>query len=232
MTKEKKIAITRIIITSFVLIALSIIAYKILPVILSLSTKQGQAVFKEKISMLGIKGPIYLFSIHILQMIIAIIPGEPIEMMASICYGFWGGLILCLTGFFVGSFIIFIIVRRVGQSFIELFFSKEKIEEIKNKNYFKNAKKFETVLFYIFLIPGIPKDIFIYLGGLSPVSIKRFLPLATFARLPALVISNYAGKKIGEGNIMFAVMLYLITLLFGTLVIFFTNRKEKNKAIK
>lgn len=114
-------------------------------------------------------------------------------------------------------------------SFIQLFFSKEKIENIKNKKYFKSARKFEAALFVIFIIPGIPKDIFLYVAGLSPVSLKRFLPLATFARLPALIISNFAGSKISEGNIWSAVLLYASTLIFGTSVLYISSKLNKNK---
>ncbi len=227
--RQKIYAIIRIVISVVAISILAVIGLKIMPVIASLTTKEGQIAFENKVEAMGLKGPLYILGIQILQMIIAIIPGEPIEMIASICFGFWGGLILCLIGFFIGSLIIFIIVRKLGMSFIQLFFSKEKIENIKNKNYFKSARKFEAALFIIFIIPGIPKDIFLYAAGLSPVSIKRFLPLATFARLPALIISNFAGSKLSQGNILTAVALYAGTLIFGTAVLYISSKINKGK---
>lgn len=227
--KQKVYAVIRISITIIAMTILIIIGVKLMPVIASLTTSEGQIAFENKVVQMGIKGPLYILLIQILQMIVAIIPGEPIEMIASICFGFWGGLILCLVGFFIGSFIIFTIVRKLGMSFIQLFFSKEKIDNIKNKKYFKSARKFEAALFIIFIIPGIPKDIFLYVAGLSPVSLKRFLPLATFARLPALIISNFAGSKISEGNIWSAILLYASTLIFGTSVLYISSKLNKNK---
>lgn len=225
--QEKAYILIRAIITIVFLTIFIIIGFRVLPVVQSMTTESGRMIFKENVKSMGIKGPLYVLGIQVLQMVVAIIPGEPVEMAASMCFGFSGGIILCLIGFFIGSLLIFLIVRSLGIGFVQLFFSKEKIDNIKNKGYFNNPAKFEAALFIIFIIPGIPKDIFLYVAGLSPVKLSRFLPLATFARLPALVISNYAGTRISEGKLGQAVLLYSITLAIGLLAVYISSKRSK-----
>ena len=230
--EKKTYAIIRGFIT-IVFVALFIfMGIKVAPIIMNMSTEEGRTEFAKKVSEMGVKGPIYILFIQVIQMIVAVIPGEPIEMMASMCFGFTKGILLCLTGFFIGSFIIFNIVRNVGMGFIRLFFSDEKINEIKGKKYFKHPAEFEAALFIIFIIPGIPKDIFLYVAGLTPVKMSRFLLLSTFARLPALVISNVAGQRISQGKIHEAVILYVATLIFGLAAVYINNRRDKKKTEK
>ncbi|MEG0221672.1 MAG: VTT domain-containing protein [Clostridia bacterium] len=230
--EQKRYKIVRTVILIIVLMVLVYAGSKCLPIVQSMSSAEGREAFKVKVTDMGIKGPFYVLLIQILQMIVAVIPGEPVEMTASMCFGFFGGLALCLTGFFIGSCIIFILVRKIGVGFMQLFFSKEKIDKIKNKSFFSDASKFEAALFIIFIIPGIPKDIFLYAAGLSPVKMGRFVLLATFARLPALVISNFAGTKISQGNFGFAALIYLATFLFGMSVIYITKILKKKKGLK
>lgn len=232
MQKEKEnksLVIIRGGITIIFLTIFIIAGMKCLPIVQSMSTEEGRLAFKEAVGSMGVKGPIYVLTLQVIQMIVAVIPGEPVEMAASVCFGFKGGILLCLTGFLIGSFIIFVIVRTLGIGFIQLFFKKDKIEKIKNKSYFKNPAKFEAALFIIFIIPGIPKDIFLYVAGLSPVKMYRFLPLATLARLPALIISNFAGTQISNGKPHLAVILYVATLIVGLIAVYISSVINKRK---
>lgn len=230
--EEKKYIIIRRIITIIFLSIFTIAGIKAFPVVMSMSTESGRIAFKQNVEAMGNNGPLYVLAIQVLQMIVAVIPGEPVEMAASMCFGFKKGIILCLVGFFIGSCIIFIIVRNVGMGFIQLFFSKEKIESIKDKKYFKNTAAFEAALFIIFIIPGIPKDIFLYMAGLTPIKMTKFLFLATFARTPALIISNFAGQRISQGKLHEAILLYVATLVIGLTAVYITNLRERAKKRK
>jgi uncharacterized membrane protein YdjX (TVP38/TMEM64 family) len=66
--------------------------------------------------------PVFL-AIQVLQMIVAVIPGEPVEIAAGLLYGTWGGLALCLLGSLLGSALIFFGVRKLGRKAVLLFSS-------------------------------------------------------------------------------------------------------------
>jgi uncharacterized membrane protein YdjX (TVP38/TMEM64 family) len=53
-------------------------------------------------------------------------------------------------------------------------------------------------MFISFFLPGMPKDILIYVAGLLPVKPWRFIIISTFARIPSIVSSTLAGTNLIE----------------------------------
>ena len=142
-------------------------------------------------------------------------------------YGPIGGLIIILLGAFLSSFIIFFFVKKYGRSFIYSFVSKEKIEKLENSKWFSDEKKIDAVLFLLFFIPGTPKDLLVYIGGLLPIKPLRFLTISTFARFPSIISSTIAGSNLVSGNWIAIVLTYVITFAIAGIIVFAFNKKEK-----
>lgn len=142
-------------------------------------------------------------------------------------YGPIGGLIVVFLGAFLSSFIIFFAVRKFGRNFIYSFVSKEKIEKLENSKWFSDEKKVDIVLFLLFFIPGTPKDLLVYIGGLLPIKPLRFLLISTFARFPSIISSTIAGSNLVTGNWLAIVLSYGITFAIAGVIIFLLNKKEK-----
>ena len=225
--KERNMAIIRLILTILVFIACIVITIKILPIVSKLSDENYRVYFKEKVNAMGFKGVIFVLLLQILQIVVAVIPGQPMEIVSGMLYGPIGGIFVCLVGIFIGTAIVFYLVRKLGTDFMQLFFSPEKIDSIKNSNIFKNSAKFEFIMLIIFVIPMMPKDIFIYLGGISPVRPKRFLAIATLARIPGLFLTVYMGNRISNGNFSMVVVLIAIILIIAAIGYFIYSRAEQ-----
>ncbi len=74
MNRKQKLKIFKIILAIFVIaIIVGIIAY-LFPIIKNISTPQGQAEFKDKISNTGFLGILMLFGIQVAQIFLIIIP--------------------------------------------------------------------------------------------------------------------------------------------------------------
>ena len=69
----------------------------------------------------------------------------------------------------------------------------------------------------MFLIPGTPKDTLNYLCPLTSISPVRFLVLSTFARIPSVISSTFAGANFAEGNLLASVIVLGITSAVGLL---------------
>lgn len=225
-SKEKKIAVIRTVITIFVVILMVVAAMYFFPIVTKLSDANYRLEFKNKIDNMGITGVLFVLLLQILQIVVAVIPGQPMEIVSGMLYGTWGGILLCLVGIFIGTTLVFYIVRKVGISFIQLFFSPEKIDELRKSKVFRNPAKFELLLFIMFVIPVIPKDIFIYLGGISPVRSKRFLAIATLARIPGLFITVILGNSLTEGDYALVVALVAVFLIIGAIGYFISSRTQ------
>lgn len=229
---KKKIKILQLIILIVILIALILVVTDLWPLMKNLSTKEGQLEFKYEIDSLGIKGIFLLAGLQFIQIFLVILPGEPLEILAGMCYGTWGGLLFITISVFITTTIIVLLVKKFGKKFIYNFFNKEKIDKIENSKLFKNPNKIEILICVLFFIPGTPKDLIIYLGGLLPINPLRFILISTFVRFPSVISSTIAGDSLSTGNWKMMIIVYGITFILTAIVIFIVNKFDKNKTTK
>ena len=213
------------------LVAISIIIY-VCPIIKGLFTEEGRIAFKAKLDSLGAGKFWVLCALQLLQILLVVIPGEPLEVMAGMCFGTFWGTVFILGTVFVTTTIVFVLVRRFGKSYVEHFFKKEKLEKIENSKFYKDQKNIELIMVVLFLIPGTPKDLLVYIGGLLPIKARRFILISTFARFPSVISSTMVGASILKGNIWFSVMVYLVTFMLAFSIVFIVNIFDKNKVTK
>lgn len=226
---EKKFKIIKLILFVLTIILIITIAIKLFPLFTNLGTKEGQLQFKEEISNSGSSGILMLLGLQLLQILIPILPGEPIEFLAGMCYGTIGGMLIIFLGAFLSSFIIFYCVRKFGKNFIHSFLGKDKIEKLENSKWFSNPEKIELILFIAFLIPGTPKDLFVYIAGLLPIRPYRFFLISTFCRFPSVISSTFAGSNIVDGNWWLSIASYIVTFTISGIGLYVYNViKSKN----
>lgn len=211
-----------------ILLIIGIIIY-LFPVMKNLSTHEGQLAFKSRIEESGILGFLILLGLQIAQIFLVILPGEPLEILAGMCYGAIGGAIFIFFSVALTTTIIFLLVRKFGRKFIEQSFDKEKIDKIEKSKIFQNPKNIEFILAICFAITGIPKDILIYVGGLLPIRPIRFILIATFCRFPSVISSTIAGQYFSEGNWKISLLIYGITFIVTILALIIIRIFDKNK---
>ena len=229
MKKQNKAKIIKLIALIIILAVLVIATIYMMPIMKQINTSEGQTQFKEKITNSGITGMLILFGLELAQVVLAILPGEPVELLAGICFGpIWGTIFLMISVFIVTAMIYFF-VKKYGKDFIYEFFPKEKVNKLENSKLFKDPKKLETVIALLFLIPGTPKDLLVYIGGLLPIKTSRFLALATLLRFPSIISSTIAGDKLLNGQWQISLLAYLITFIITIIVIIIVNKLDKNK---
>ena len=184
-----------------------------------------------KVERLGMWGVLALLGVQVLQIIVAIIPGEPVELAAGAMYGAWGGLALCLLGCLLGSALVFQVVRKKGRAAFERTSLGQKLGEYR---FLRDETRLEGIVFLLYLIPGTPKDILVYVCGLSPLPLGRFLLLSTLARIPSVVTSTWAGASFAGNDLGLTAAIFLCTGLLGLGGIWFQRwyLAKKNRAGK
>ena len=220
------------ILTIVIIVFLVGLTIYLFPVMKNLSTLQGQQEFKQLISDSGIVGFLALFGLQLAQIFLIIIPGEPLEILAGMCYGAIGGTIFIMVSACIISTLIFFLVRKYGKKFVCEFCNKEKIEKIENSKLFQNPQKIEFILLILFLIPGTPKDLLIYISGLLPIKPAKFILISTFARFPSVISSTLVGANIVGGNWKIGILLYAAIVLLVGIVVFVINKFDKDGITK
>ncbi len=170
--------------------------------------------FRSWVDSHGIWGSLAFIGMMVLQVVFAIIPGEPLEIGAGYAFGFWEGTLLCMIGVAIGSLLVFALVRRFGVRLVETFFSENKIHSLR---FLQNSRKRDILIFFVMFIPGTPKDLLSYFAGLTDIPMARWLLITTVARLPSVVTSTVGGNAVGEQNYLFAIVVFAATLLVSAL---------------
>lgn len=229
MRNKETIKTMKIILTILIVIALAIFLWKLAPFMTKLSTKEGQIAFKNKISDMGVLGLLLLFGLQILQILLVVLPGEPFEVLAGMCYGAWGGCLFITLSVLITTTIIFFTVRKLGEKYLYNFFKKEKVDKVMKSKLLKNPRNLEIILCLLFFLPATPKDLFVYIGGLLPVKPLRFILISTFVRFPSVITSTMVGANISNGNWKMIVFIYGTTFVVAALLIYLVSLRDKNK---
>lgn len=232
MSRKNKVKIFKIFLTIIVLsLFLGIIIY-LFPIMRDLSTLEGQIAFKEKVENSGVLGMLSLFGLQVAQIFLIIVPGEPIEILAGMCYGSLWGTVFIMVSACIISTSIFLLVRKFGRKFVYDFCDKKKVEKIENSKVFQNPKKIEFIMLILFLIPGTPKDLLVYVAGLLPIKPLKFIIISTFARFPSFITSTLAGEQLAIGDWKMSIILYVAILILVALAVFIINKFDKDKITK
>lgn len=134
---------------------------------------------------------IIYIGLQVIQIIISVIPGQVFQFAAGYLYTFFPSLLFSIIGAFIGTTISFFLARWLGSDFVHLFFGKEKTTEYVEK---LNSKRAYTIVFLLYLIPGIPKDVVSYAAGVSEMNFKAFILLSMVGRLPGMMGSLMIGS--------------------------------------
>ncbi|MBE6532911.1 MAG: TVP38/TMEM64 family protein [Ruminococcaceae bacterium] len=212
-----------IIIFILLLLALTLI---FLPEIKKLGTEEGREAFGQWIDGLGFGGWLVSLGIQLLQIFVAFIPGEPVELLLGYLWGPWLGMLTCLIGIFIGTLTIFLLVRRFGMPFVKKIVGTDDLTKYK---FLANKNKLELTVFVLFFIPGTPKDALTYIAPIAPISPIKYLLIATFARIPSIITSTILGDSIAEGDYILAVAVFVITAIISVLGIIFGNKFIEKK---
>lgn len=207
--RRKWFAAISLMLFALILVLLTLLFTKILAPYLK-STEELRAFLDSY----GWKGYLILMGLQCLQVVIALIPGEVVELGAGYAYGAVEGTLLCLAGVAISSALIFLLVKKIGVSLVEIFVSREKIHQLR---FINSEKKLKQVVFLLFFIPGTPKDVLTYFVGLTDMRLSEFLLITLTARIPSIVSSTVSGQMLGDKRFATAGIVYAITCAISAL---------------
>jgi uncharacterized membrane protein YdjX (TVP38/TMEM64 family) len=158
--------------------------------------------------------PLAFMGIQFLQVLFAPIPGELTGFIGGYLFGTGVGFIYSTIGLTLGSWVAFLIARRLGFSFVRRFVAKEIMEKFDYLMEHQGA----FFSFFFFIIPGLPKDYFCYLLGLSPMHVLTFLVVSTIGRIPGTLLLSMQGEAVRSEDYR----AFFVVLGLGLLALVFT----------
>lgn len=177
--------------------------------------------FRQWVNSHGLLGPLAFLGMMVLQVFVAVIPGEPLEIGAGYAFGAVEGTILCILGAAIGSTLVFLFVRRFGVRAVEVFISREKIHSLR---FLQNTRRVHLFLLVAFLLPGTPKDVLCYVAGLTTLKLGPFILISSICRLPSIVTSTIGGSALGSGQWGMAAIVFAATLVISAIGLWIYKR--------
>ncbi len=175
------------------------------PLFGSVFEEGGTDLVIEEVRNAGAVGVFMLLGLQFLQIVVAFVPGEVVQIVAGILYGPWLGSLLLLLGCLISSAFIFVLVRKLGAPFVQGMAPTNQLERFRK---FEETGRLNIIVFILFLIPGLPKDVFTYIVPLTDMKMGTFLALALVGRTPGIVVTAYAADGLVEGRIMESVIIF------------------------
>ena len=185
--------------------------------------------FRDWVEGHGVWGMLAYMGMVAVQVLAALIPGEPLEIAGGYAFGAVKGTLLCLLAASLGSAAVICLVRRYGMRLVEVFFPKEKIQSLR---FLRSSPKRTLLFLLIFMLPGTPKDLLCYYAGLTDIRLPVLLIICSLGRFPSIVTSTAGGDALGEESYLFAVIIFAATFVLSALGLFIYNmlckRHEKS----
>ncbi|MGD9605478.1 MAG: VTT domain-containing protein [Bacilli bacterium] len=180
------------------------------PISLAIETNSLEPVF-EKFSSYGYWAPIFIAIFQAMQLLIVVLPSQLTHMVAGFMLGPIWGFIACISGLVIGHILIYLLVRKLGPRFLNLF-SKKQIKRIDSLTLPFASKKFMAIIAIMYLLPGLPYGLIAFTAANSKLKFPRYVFITTLASIPSLL----AG--VAFGTISYKID-WLYTLLIAILLV-------------
>ncbi|GAA0180707.1 TVP38/TMEM64 family protein [Clostridium sediminicola] len=194
----------------FILIFFSIVGYEYYKKYFYI-LKDPQEI-KQLVMSYGNFGYIVFLIIQIVQVVAFFIPGEIIQIASGYIYGTFLGSIASIMGITLGSMIVYTLSFKFGKPFVKKIISEK---DLKLFSKILQLGSMKYIVFLIYLIPGLPKDVLGYFCGIADINFKDFIIYSTIGRVPGIVVSAYFGHELLSGkNHMLVFIAVTMSILF------------------
>lgn len=216
--KAKRLAIFKLLVIAAIIIVVPVYIMVMHPEVISFVKDPARMeAFLNAHRTIGI--PLFI-ALNIFQVLCSL-PGQVFQLAGGYVFGFFLGLLLSVIGVAIGASCAFFIAHKLGNEAIHTLFGEAKVTQHLDQ---LNSKKGVIVLFVAYLIPGMPKDLFNYVAGLSDIRYKPFIIICMAGRLPGMCASLLIGNQVVSGQYTSAIIVAIIVLILCALGLLFRHR--------
>ncbi len=162
----------------------------------------------------GSLGLIVFVLMQATHVLLIVIPGDLLNICGGYIYGVPLGFALSLTGTMLGTVCAFNISRYLGSELLSKVIPAAKIDRL---SHLLNSTKGVIGILIICLIPGIPKDLMIYVAGLTPIKAVKLFTVYGLSRIPGTLIWVSVGSQLYSQNTTGIVMTSIGIMLLAAL---------------
>ena len=218
-TIKKILAILKFAVLLFLLIGLPLIIYFQFPDVISYfsSREKADALLRQY----WVRSVLIYIAVQVIQIIIAVIPGQPIQLAAGYAWNPGISYGLSILSIAIGTVVTYYLGRLLGKDMILLIFGEEKTAKFIG---LLNSRKGYLAIIILYLFPGIPKDVFSYAAGISQMKLLPFAILSLVSRTPALMCSLLVGRMFHNESYLGIIIVSSVVVAVAVLGVIFRKR--------
>ena len=146
----------------------------------------------------GVLAPAVFILVQAAQVVLAPIPGQVVALVAGYLFGPLAGTVYSVTGVLLGSAIAFSLADHYGRGFVEDVLHEDVVARFDG---FVDSVGVPGLVVFV-VIPGLPDDAVCFLAGLTKWRLRTFMFAIAIGRLPAYVLTVYAGGELASGEFL------------------------------
>jgi uncharacterized membrane protein YdjX (TVP38/TMEM64 family) len=207
-----------------------------------LLSKESADTAKEYILGFGEAAPLLFIAIQVAQVVVAPIPGQAAGFAGGYVFGWRLGVLYTMIGLATGSWLVFLLSRKLGRRFVEKLNGAEALKDFealfraKDGGFYgksKDAVRSHGLLtfFLIMLLPALPDDLVCFAAGLSRIPIWKLMIAALLGRFPGMLALSMAGDGFSNADSN-TVFVFLIGACVALSVLYLWKRESIEKLMR
>lgn len=149
---------------------------------------KNEQAFQEYIQRAGAWMPFVYTLFQFLQVVILPVPSIVSTLAGVALFGAFKATVFSLIGIIAGSFVAFVIGRKLGNKAVSWLVGEDTLQKWQKKLKGKD----NLVLTLMFFLPFFPDDVLCFVAGLSSMSIKYFIGMISISRVIAVASTCYS----------------------------------------
>lgn len=168
---------------------------------------------RAEIRAFGPLAPVAFVALQAAQVVVAPVPGQVLAFVSGYLFGMLPGAAYSLLGAAIGSYVAFRLSRRFGRTYVERVVTAETLTRFDALT----ADRGLAVLFFVFLVPGLPDDVVCFAAGLSDLSVREMVVVSVLGRLPGYLVLTAAGAGLAAERLQWTALLLAAALALTVL---------------
>jgi uncharacterized membrane protein YdjX (TVP38/TMEM64 family) len=136
---------------------------------------------------LGPLGPVGLILFNTVQVVVAPIPGYPVQIVSGYLFGWWRGTLYSVVGMILGGLLAMTLARVYGRPLVERIVGVERLER------WEQVAHLNSMAVWFVLMLGPLGDAPYYLAGLTRLPVWKLLAIVLLVRTPSVMVSAALG---------------------------------------
>ena len=172
--------------------------------------KLSQEEIQEHLSNLDWSAYFAFGVLSMLQVLLTVVPAEPIQVMAGVTFGFWRGSLVCIAGIMVGTTVMYVAHKLFSKRMDEYF------QENKTSSFdfeaAASSSKAALIIFLLAVMPAIPYGVICLFAANLNVKYPKYLIVTTIGFIPSVFFDVGVGHVAVASSWILSVSVFVVII--------------------